>query len=489
MFSPTRSSATRWRRSVAASGVIVTLGAALAVVVWEPWHGPVILSLSTGHGINAGNLLVVPLVALAVFIYGVGSLRLRPAWGSASRESSRRWVGPTSAIVFGVALVAAAAIDVTDRGSLVPAGGGTFDGTLQNIAGRSGSPVRAWSYIALTYDGARLRLFVDGSQVSSHATTGTIQATEHPLWLGGNQPFGEYFEGAIDEARVYNRALDEAEIRADMETPVLADSPARGPAGVPAGAAVPVPANGLVGAYSFDTGWGASVSDDSGNGNVGRISGATWTTRGRYGSALSFDGVDDRVRVPASASLDLESALTLSAWVRPAASQGGWRTILYRQRDIFFLDAGASLEGVSGRVDDLLAASVVAAAAGFSVVLVRSRGRWLGRRPRAWWVAAGLLLVGFVLDAVAAPTATLFGPVLLAAWFAASSGDRAEAAAGWLVAAGLTAVTAASLADVEGLGSWMRRDDGGLARSAALGVTLLVIGVVMLRSATRAQVE
>jgi hypothetical protein len=43
--------------------------------------------------------------------------------------------------------------------------------------------------------------------------TGTIQATANPLWFGGNHPYGEYFEGVIDEARVHNRALGEVEIR------------------------------------------------------------------------------------------------------------------------------------------------------------------------------------------------------------------------------------------------------------------------------------
>ena len=36
---------------------------------------------------------------------------------------------------------------------------------------------------------------------------GTIQATDNPLWIGGNNPYGEYFTGLIDEVRIYNRAL------------------------------------------------------------------------------------------------------------------------------------------------------------------------------------------------------------------------------------------------------------------------------------------
>lgn len=36
------------------------------------------------------------------------------------------------------------------------------------------------------------------------------------------------------------------------------------------------------------------------------------------GTAAGFDGIDDRVRVPASASLDLGDALTIEAWVNPS---------------------------------------------------------------------------------------------------------------------------------------------------------------------------
>lgn len=74
----------------------------------------------------------------------------------------------------------------------------------------------------------------------------------------------------------------------------------------------PPAGGGLVAAYSFDEGAGNSVGDSSGNGNTGTVNGPTWTA-GKYGSALSFDGVDDYVRIPDSASLHLVN-FTLSFW-------------------------------------------------------------------------------------------------------------------------------------------------------------------------------
>ena len=55
------------------------------------------------------------------------------------------------------------------------------------------------------------------------------------------------------------------------------------------------------------------------------------TPSGRFGVALTFDGVNDLVTVADSASLDLTNRATLEAWVNPAAL-GDWRTILLKEQ-------------------------------------------------------------------------------------------------------------------------------------------------------------
>ncbi len=70
------------------------------------------------------------------------------------------------------------------------------------------------------YDNAALKLFVNGTQVASRTTIGAIQATDSPLWIGGNNPYGEFFQGLIDEVRVYDRGLTQADIQADMNAPI-----------------------------------------------------------------------------------------------------------------------------------------------------------------------------------------------------------------------------------------------------------------------------
>jgi Concanavalin A-like lectin/glucanases superfamily/Viral BACON domain len=95
-----------------------------------------------------------------------------------------------------------------------------FTNADHGITGTTATPLNAWTHLAATYDGANLKLYVNGVQAVSQALTGSIKASTGALRIGGNSSWGEYFAGAIDEVRVYKRALSAAEIQTDMTTPV-----------------------------------------------------------------------------------------------------------------------------------------------------------------------------------------------------------------------------------------------------------------------------
>ncbi len=131
----------------------------------------------------------------------------------------------------------------------------------------------------------------------------------------------------------------------------------------------PTPVAGLMAAYAFNEGSGTTVADASGNGNTGTISGATWTTQGKYGGALDFNGTSSLVAIPASTSLNVSSAMTLEAWVYPTAAQSGWRTIMQRQTDAYFLNASNSGGPLWPSGGGTLGGSTVYASAGSPLAL------------------------------------------------------------------------------------------------------------------------
>ncbi|MEK7110427.1 MAG: LamG domain-containing protein, partial [Patescibacteria group bacterium] len=71
---------------------------------------------------------------------------------------------------------------------------------------------------------------------------------------------------------------------------------------------------------------------DSWGTNNGTVNGATWTSSGVIRGALSFDGVDDYVSIPAtSGSLNINAnPVTLEAWIKPNSVGGSYKEIVGR---------------------------------------------------------------------------------------------------------------------------------------------------------------
>jgi len=107
----------------------------------------------------------------------------------------------------------------SDHGS-VPGAGAIAGSTHATVVGTTPLSVNAWTHLALTYDGTALRLYVNGTQVSTQAMSGDLSTSTMPLQIGGDSIFGQYFAGMIDEVRVYNVALNQVQIQADMAAPV-----------------------------------------------------------------------------------------------------------------------------------------------------------------------------------------------------------------------------------------------------------------------------
>jgi hypothetical protein len=102
-------------------------------------------------------------------------------------------------------------------GEAAPAGYVRASGADRAVRGTSALPLNTWTHVAITYDGATQRIYINGDLVASRAQTGPIAVGNGALRIGGNNSFAnEFFRGMVDEVRIYNRALSAAEIAADM---------------------------------------------------------------------------------------------------------------------------------------------------------------------------------------------------------------------------------------------------------------------------------
>jgi chitodextrinase len=102
-----------------------------------------------------------------------------------------------------------------------PVAGAILGGVYAEAIGPNALTLNTWAHLAATYNGATVRLYVNGVQVASRAQTGAIATSTNPLQIGGDTIYGQYFAGRIDEARIYNRALSVTEIQSDMNTPLI----------------------------------------------------------------------------------------------------------------------------------------------------------------------------------------------------------------------------------------------------------------------------
>ncbi len=91
------------------------------------------------------------------------------------------------------------------------------------------------------------------------------------------------------------------------------------------------PGNTLAGSWGFEAGSGTTAIDSSGNGNDATfVNTPTWQSAGRYGNAISFNGIDQSLTVPdpVNNSLDFTQSFTISAWVQPSAIHTDYRAVM-----------------------------------------------------------------------------------------------------------------------------------------------------------------
>jgi len=89
------------------------------------------------------------------------------------------------------------------------------EGTTTTLIASNGTlQTSVWTHAAVTYDGTTMRLYKDGVLERSISKSGTISTSNSVSANIGRNPDGSYhYNGLLDDARIYNRALSQSEIQ------------------------------------------------------------------------------------------------------------------------------------------------------------------------------------------------------------------------------------------------------------------------------------
>ncbi len=188
-----------------------------------------------------------------------------------------------------------------------------YDGSSSGIdAGITLPSTGEWHHIAGTYDDSTgdWKLFVDGVEKKSVNDPINPSFSGSNSLIGAHPSAGRYFDGKIDDTRVYDKALSTDEIQKLYD--------ATRPSEVNASQDNEL-TDGLVGMWSFDgpsmdfSGSTSTAADVSSNSNTGTLQGDPAGAIGNIGQALSFGGRNDSVNIG-----DIGSGVqTFSFWVKP----------------------------------------------------------------------------------------------------------------------------------------------------------------------------
>jgi hypothetical protein len=131
------------------------------------------------------------------------------------------------------------------------------DSSFDGMSDPTAIALNAWQHVAVTFDNGTLTFFVDGLNRGMRTGVPAPIARNGPIFIGARGKARRNFDGAIDEVRIWSRALTQQEIQNNMDL-VLTGSEL-----------------GLVAYYRFDEGSGQFAFDATGNGHDGRLGSTT----------------------------------------------------------------------------------------------------------------------------------------------------------------------------------------------------------------------
>ena len=176
----------------------------------------------------------------------------------------------------------------------------TQNESLGSLDGEFSFAPNRWHHLVFVWDGSKRHLYANSRLIArdSSALADGLEFCDGDCLIGSGQTVSSaaMFNGIMDEICVYSQALSYEEISNLYAEGMYYEQ----------------------GHWKFDEGSGSVVyssGDDSLVGILHNMSPSSWTTDGKYGSALSFDGYDDYVSVPFIVN-PYDCSLSAFAWVK-----------------------------------------------------------------------------------------------------------------------------------------------------------------------------
>ncbi|MBC8472995.1 MAG: LamG domain-containing protein [Planctomycetes bacterium] len=87
------------------------------------------------------------------------------------------------------------------------------DDWIPNVPIESG----IWAHVALSYDGAAMKMYKNGINVATNSISGDLllgdSASNESFYIGQNTEWGEFFDGLLDDVRIYDRTLTPDQVK------------------------------------------------------------------------------------------------------------------------------------------------------------------------------------------------------------------------------------------------------------------------------------
>ncbi|MFA5318118.1 MAG: DUF2341 domain-containing protein [Patescibacteria group bacterium] len=190
-----------------------------------------------------------------------------------------------------------------------------------SLTGGATISTAGWTYVALVWDGSNYTTYVNGTPDLTGAFSGLTDGTNFNFGAYAT-PGTAFYTGKMDEVRFLNTVRSVEWIRTEYNnqnspsTFLTWNAPETG--------------GGPVAYWRFDEGYASTTYDGVGN-NHGTLAGnTTWTTSGKFGNALSFDGSGDYLSVVDNGNFDFGTGdFAIQFWIKRNGAQTNGDRIYY----------------------------------------------------------------------------------------------------------------------------------------------------------------